>query len=236
MKLTRLIDARPAAMLVALCLLAASSVAFVMTQREKLTRGPIADASAGRLFAPLCDCPNDSVPVVFSLREPDTVTVELLDEAGRSVRTLLRDEPVAGGPVELEWDGTTDAGGLASDGRYQAAITLEGEGRTFVVQTPIELDATAPTATLVRARPESAAPGERIVVRYRLSEPAQAMLYVDGRRVVLVRDRRTEGRLSWFGRAGGAALPPGRYELTVAGLDVAGNVGPRTPPLTVTLR
>ena len=157
-----------------------------------------------------------------TLREPDTVTVEILDEDGRAVRTLLRDEPVAGGPVALEWDGVTDAGGLAADGRYQAAIRLEREGKTFVVPTSIELDATAPTATLVSALPESAAPGERIAVRYRLSEPAQAILYVDGRRVVLVRARRTEGKLSWFGRAGGVPLPPGRYELTVAGLDVAG--------------
>jgi hypothetical protein len=222
-------------MLVALALLVASAVSFVVTQREKLVRGPIAGASVSRILAPSCDCRNDVALAVFRLREADTATVEIVDEEGRAVRTLLRDEPVAPGRLELEWDGKTETGAPAADGSYRPSIRLEQEGRTFVAPNFVVLDRTAPTATLVSAQPESAAPGERITVRYRLSEPAQAILYVDGQRAVVVRDERAAGRLRWFGRVDGTQLPPGRYELTVAGRDPAGNVGPRTPAVTVTL-
>ena len=72
MQLSQLTDARPAAMLVALGLLVASAVSFVVTQGEKLVRGPIAGASVSRILAPSCDCPNDVALAVFQLREADT--------------------------------------------------------------------------------------------------------------------------------------------------------------------
>ena len=151
------------------------------------------------------------------------------------MRTLLRGEPVAPGRVALEWDGRTETGALAADGSYRPSITLEQEGRTFVAPNFVELDGTAPTATLVSTEPKSAAPGDRITVRYRLSEPAQAILYVDGRRAVLVREARAAGRLdgsdAWTARsfrrgATSSPWPAATRQATSA----------RTRPVTVTLR
>ena len=146
-------DVRPAAMLVALGLLVASSVAFVMTQREKLSWGPIADALRRQALGTLVRLPQrrggGRVPPPRArhghrrdLRRGGTSRAHA--PSGRACRQR---------PCRVEWDGETNAGALAADGRYQAGIGCEREGRRLVVPTSIELDATAPTATLVSALP-----------------------------------------------------------------------------------
>ena len=63
----------------------------------------------------------------------------MLDADGDEVRELLGSRHVATGElVRLKWDGRTDDGTRAPDGRYRYRITLQHEGRSVV---PRELGA-----------------------------------------------------------------------------------------------
>lgn len=64
----------------------------------------------------------------FTLVDGDgAVDVLVIDAERRPVRTLLKDEPLASGPHELDWDGRDDAGLAAPPGRYALRVLL-GEG------------------------------------------------------------------------------------------------------------
>jgi len=69
-----------------------------------------------------------------------------------------------------------------------------------------------------------------VIVRYRVSEPAHGMLFVNGRRVVVTNGSVLRGKLQWKPRA------RGRYRLQLAARDLAGNVGPRSRVFVVRVR
>jgi hypothetical protein len=71
-----------------------------------------------RLHAPR---PNPSVArtaLTFDLARGQTVTLRILDVAGRSVRTIAAGEQLAAGPHERSWDGRDDAGAVLPAGVY----------------------------------------------------------------------------------------------------------------------
>ena len=57
--------------------------------------------------------------------EGEPVTVDVLDEEGRSVRTLVRDRDEPRGRVSYTWDGRDDAGRVVAEGRYRPRVELE---------------------------------------------------------------------------------------------------------------
>jgi hypothetical protein len=65
--------------------------------------------------------------IVFSLSAPARVTVSVLNIAGRPVRTLAVDKPLAGGLQALLWDGRTDAGLAAPAGTYLVRVAARDE-------------------------------------------------------------------------------------------------------------
>jgi hypothetical protein len=70
--------------------------------------------------------------VAFTLDRPQRVHLAVYDVAGRLVTTLV-DGPLADGPQERVWDGTTDAGGHAAAGVYM--VRLSAGGRELVAKT-----------------------------------------------------------------------------------------------------
>ena len=61
------------------------------------------------------------------------------------VRQLLSSRHVhAGELVRLLWDGRTDDGGRAPDGRYRYRITLRHQGRSVKLASSVRLDTTPP--------------------------------------------------------------------------------------------
>ena len=72
-------------------------------------------------------------------------------------------------------------------------------------------------------------------MRYRLSERANALLFVEGEQRVRSRFRPLADELAWYGRVGGRALPAGTYQLVLAAVDPAGNRG-EAAPFRVTIR
>ena len=70
-----------------------------------------------------------------------------------------------------------------------------------------------------------------MLIRYRVTEAAHPLLYVDGRRVIVGNAKALTAQFQWFAR-----LRRGRHRLQLAAVDLAGNIGPRTKPFVVRIR
>ena len=224
----------PAALVAAL--LVATSAAFVVTEKLKLTRNPIVGPRVDKIFSPVCDCATDTASITFRLREPDRVTVELIDAHGDVVRELARRRPQRRAAVSYVWDGRDSAGHVVEEGSYKPRVHLDRARRTIVMPNPIRIDVTPPRVVSFTARPLVISPdgdgrSDRVRIRYRVSEPAVVELYVDG-----TLGTRPRGTMSWAGLAGGEPLPEGVYTLRLVARDVAGNLGPRSGSRTVRIR
>lgn len=222
-------------------LVGGTAAAFGITERLKLERSPVFAPRIDKLFSPVCDCSKSRARVSFALREADTVALAVVDGDGRVVRTLFDERPYDAGPVTARWDGRDDEGRLVPEGTYHPRVHLDRDRRTIVFPNVIEVDATPPRITLVSVRPRVFSPdrdgrNELVRVAYRVDEPAHALLYVDGEQRIRGRFQRREDKLQWFGKVDGRALSPGRYRLSVAAEDPAGNVSRRTAPVAVTIR
>jgi hypothetical protein len=233
--------ARLPQMIVVLVLLGATAAAFAVTERLKLERSPITGTQVDRVFSPVCECARDSARISFVLRQPGRITVDLLDRDRRSVRTLVRDSDEPRGRVSYVWDGRDDLDRVVAEDVYRPRVRLQQHGRTIVLPNPIRVDTTAPSVELVRVTPRVfSADGDsrrdRVTARYRIDEPARAMMLVDGRRRVMSRFLRTGGTLIWFGRIGGEPVRPGVYEIRLRAVDRAGNRSTRTGAVNVRVR
>ena len=92
------------------------------------------------------------------------------------------------------------------------------------------LDTVAPTARLVSSQPRVMRTGERVRIVYRVSEPAHGALFVNGRQVIVTYTKSRTARLQWSPRRAR------RYKLQIAAVDLAGNLGPRSPVFIVRVR
>lgn len=222
-------------------LLAATSAAFVVTEKLKLTRNPIVGPRVDKLFSPVCDCDTDSASISFRLRNADRVSLEIVDSDGNVVRELARDRAQGRVPRSYVWDGRDDDGRLVEEGRYRPRVHLDEARRTIVMPNPIRVDVTAPRVVSFTARPLVISPdgdgrSDRAKIRYRVSEPAHVELYADGMRALRKFGTRTTGTMDWFGNAGGEPLPQDSYLLRLVARDVAGNLGARSGTRTVAIR
>lgn len=223
-------------------LLAATAAAFALTQGLKNQPAAIFGTEVERrVFSPVCGCESEKAPIAFKLRERDRLDVAIVDRSERVVRTIERGREYEQGPVEVEWDGRDDAGRVLPEGEYKPRIRLRGDRTTYTLPNPIRIDVTPPRLELVGVRPTVISPdGDRrrdsVTFRYRTSEPAKGMLYVNGTRRVLTLFARTQDSIAWYGRVGGKALPAGVYDARLAARDPAGNVGERTRPIQLAIR
>ncbi len=137
----------------------------------------------------------------------------------------------------LRWNGRGDDGQLLPDGSYKPRVHLSSDRRTILLPNPIRLDTHPPRTVILTVEPQVFTPGHgRVTVTYRVSEPASVVLYVNGLRRVRSRFHPTKGKIQWFGTLGSEQLPAGTYRLQLAGIDLAGNLGPRTAPRPVRIR
>jgi flagellar hook assembly protein FlgD len=91
---------------------------------------------ASRLFYPQDgDRYARTTSVSFVLAAPATVQLDVLDAGGRVIRTLRSSRPA--GAVALSWDGWTNSGTFAPQGRYSLRVTAAAGGlaetKTFAV-------------------------------------------------------------------------------------------------------
>ena len=211
--------------LIVIVLLAATGAAFVRAEQGKLGGSPLRVVQVDKLFSPACRCDTARATIDFALRTRSRITLAVVDEDGRVVRTLIDDEPLVRMRVQAQWDGRDDSGRVVADGVYQPRLRVARERRTFLLVNRIRVDSTPPVVTLARVQPRVVAPRGRVTVRYRLSERAQPLLYVDGRIAVRAFSRRREGKLDWYGAVRGKPVGPGVHRLELAARDDAGNLG-----------
>jgi hypothetical protein len=229
----------PAALVAAL--LVATALAFAHTESLKLTRSPIFKTQISKTFSPVCRCATGTAEIRFRLRRADRVDVEIVDQRREVVRTLAEDRAKQRGTVRFAWDGRDDAGAVVPEGLYRPRIGLDRQRRTILLPNPIRVDVTAPVIEAFTARPRVFSPdgdlrADRVVVRYRVDEPARVSLYVDRVRAVRKKGRKQEGTIDWFGKVSGARLDSGTYHLTLGVEDIAGNVRRASPSRPVVVR
>ena len=185
-------------LLIALALLGATAAAFAVTERLKLERSPVTGTRVDHVFSPVCECARDVAVISIVLRRRETVTLDILDRNGRSIRTIVRKRREPAGRVSYTWDGRDNLGLVVPEGVYRPRVQLERNGRTIVLPNPIRVDTTAPTIRLVRVFPRVFSPDadgrrDRVTATYRVDERANAVMLVDGRQRVQSKFRQARG-------------------------------------------
>lgn len=217
-----------------LALLAATAVAFAITEGAKLERSPIAGTRVDPLFSPDGSA-RPTAHIAFRVRKPERIRVWIEDKDGHDVRQLLSERAVRSGTtIRLVWNGFSDSGIVEPDGVYTPVVKLFRSHRTIVLPSPITLDTKPPTISVKHPlypilSPDGDGHGDVFRVHYKMSEPGNAILLVRGRREILKRCCKTTGEFTWTARSDGHGLRPGRYLLSAAARDSAGNVSKGVP-------
>jgi hypothetical protein len=204
-------------------LLVATAAAFAITEHLKLIKSPVYGTLVSKVLSPVCHCSTSKATVRIRLRHRDRVTVTIVDSHHDRVATIASGFPmVARHAHSFTWDGRTSAGTLAPDGVYYPWVQLEhARHNTFRFINRITLDTKIPAVLSASAEKTVlfAGPGRSVAIRYVLSEQAHAVIYLGHRRLVVGRPTRTHGRIKWAG----TTVPQGRYVLSIAARDDAGN-------------
>jgi hypothetical protein len=133
-------------------LVLACFAAFFVTQRLKHTPTAVQRFELTASFSPKSGAASDLERISFKLARADYVTVTIVNSAGGTVATLVRDRPVARyKQFYLRWNGRTgtahrygtlhtargnailvpvNEGALARDGEYRVRVSLRDQHRT----------------------------------------------------------------------------------------------------------
>ena len=140
--------ARVLSTVVVLALLAATAVAFAITEGAKLDKSPIAATRVDPLFSPE-GTDKRVAHIRFRLRTRERISVWIRDSDGDNVRTLLTNRSAPrGARFNLVWDGFSPSGIVQPDGTYEPVVKLGRSHRTIVLPSPIVLDTKPPTVTV----------------------------------------------------------------------------------------
>ena len=210
-------------------LLVATAAAFAITEHLKEIKSPLSGVKVSKVLSPVCHCPTAEATVSIKLRHTDHVTVTIVDSAYDKVATLASGVRVPPHQVQpFVWNGRTAAGAVAPDGVYHTEVHLAHARHTYKFTNKIVMDTKAPE---VLAPPSVekpvllAGPGRSIAIHYDFSEPAHALVYLGGRRIIVGRSTKSH-RVKWAGTRGGLPLRAGTYVLSVGARDPAGNETP----------
>ena len=228
-------------------LLAATAVAFAVTERAKLTLSPIAGTLVTKEFSPnAVEAAYRTASIRFRLRKREKLTVWIEDSHGRHIDTLLSPRTLrSGSKLDLVWGGFATNGVIVPDGVYRPVVKLETSHLTTTLPNPILIDTVAPQITVPHPlhpilSPDGDGHGDLFRVHYRMNGRAHGLLYVRaGARDVVVEftlRQKPAGELQWNGKVKGTALKPGRYLLLAGAQDAAGNRPQPTPFAVATIR
>jgi hypothetical protein len=220
-------------------MLGATAWAFTLTERATLEPSPVQRARLDATFSPACDCDRRVARLDFALRDDDELTV-WMERDGERVRTLVPGREYDAGRVSLVFDGIAETGETLPDGTYRPVIRLARRHLTVRLANQTVLDTRPPSIRVPRRiythiSPDGDGRKDAFAVGYRTSEPASAILLVDGRTVLETRSGRG-GVLRWDGTVGGRVASPRNHVLTASARDRAGNVAEPLPFAVVRIR
>lgn len=227
-----------------LVLVGATFSAFFVAQRLKSTPPAIEVRSLARFFSPNGDGIRDTNKFSLRLRVSDDATVDIVNLDGDRIKRLADGVAVRRGrPLRLEWDGTTDAGDRAPDGKYRVRVALHDEGRSATVQKTMNLDTRAPRPRVCvgvsctkRETANIVSQGDRKiplyvhgVSRFRTTFTIFRTDQGKPREVTSFRVPGKRNRHYWDGLVDGKPLEPGTYMVQATVRDTAHNIGTSTP-------
>jgi hypothetical protein len=127
------------------------------------------------------------------------------------------------------------------DGVYRPVVKLERSHRTIVLPNDIQLDTRPPVITVKKPQypiisPDGDGHHDSFTTSYRIDEHAHAILLVRGTQVVYTLREQPTGNVTWNGKLDGRPVRPGRYVLSIAARDVAGNQSKGYPFAIVQVR
>jgi hypothetical protein len=234
--------ARALSTAIVLALLAATAAAFALTERAKLEPSPLYGTEVDPIFSPAGTL-KPVAHVRFRVRPRERVDVWIQDAKGQNVATILSNRSVKPRTkLDLVWNGVAESGLLVPDGVYMPVVKLLRSHRTIVLPNEMRLDTTRPKIVVKHPQypiisPDGDGHHDAFTVHYRLSEPAHAILLLRGNKVLFTRTSKQTGELTWRGRLkDGSRARPGRYLLSVAARDTAGNVSKGFPFAIVQVR
>lgn len=214
-------------------LLVATATAFAVTEHLKLEDSPVTETAFPKLFSPKLV----EARIKFRLRREEEISLDIADEDGKVVKHAVGSGLFGPGSHQFAWDGRDDSGRVVPDGTYHVQLTLKDENRTIEFPRTIAADSTPATIEDVKIvhgvfSPDRDGRADRVDVRYRFSEPAWAILFVDGKRVGRSYRKKPVGTIQWYG----SGKKPGEYRLALGARDRAGNPSPSTREFNVRLR
>ena len=173
------------------------------------------------------DRSGEQVAIPFSASEPGSVTAVVTSPDASAVRTIAA--PMADGDNALEWDGRTDAGKPAADGRYLVTLTPRDLAGNAGKPETIEIDVYAALAALTRS-PKVFFPqdgdslAQKSTATFALRSPASVTIHVVDKDGSVVRTGMTDKSLragsrkwAWNGKTdAGTFAPRGAYRIVVA--------------------
>jgi hypothetical protein len=213
--------------------LVATATAFAVSEHLKLEDSPVLGTRVPGLFSPR----KVDETIGFRLRREERIRLDVADSSGAIIRHGIGRGVFGQAFHQFAWDGRDDAGRIVPDGTYRFQLRLEDEGRTIEFPSEVRADSTPPTIDELTVRhavfsPDGDGRADRVDLRYRFSEPAFAILYVDGKPRGASHGHKQVGTRQWYGR--GAA--PGEHRLALAAQDMAGNIAGSSREFTVRLR
>lgn len=218
-----------AAAAIPLVLIALCAAAFLRAEQLKLHHSPVGHPHVRQAFSPGCTDPGclPAAKLRFMLRKPQALDLAIVDASGNVTKTLATKRRYRKGPVVLHWDGSTDAGGQAPDGRYRLRVTL-ADGRQVTIPDAILVDTVPPTIRIDQVHRGRVA----LAVHYTRSPGnGYAMMVVrQGNRIVLQKRLIPHIAHLAYGK-----LTPGRYVIEMVAVDQAGNRTPSPPSFPATI-
>ena len=185
-------------------LLAATAVAFALTEGAKTELSPIYGTKHPDqgLLADLqpAALPHRSPTIDFWLRKRQHIEVWMDPRRRSGSRRSSPGRTFPKGEVRLAFDGIADDGvTILPDGTYQPVIRLTGDHRTITLPNPIQLDTTPPgragsrSASTRTSRPTATGATTSSAIRYALSGPAHGVLLVERRQAGFTRSQKLHG-------------------------------------------
>ncbi|HEX5198068.1 MAG TPA: FlgD immunoglobulin-like domain containing protein [Gaiellales bacterium] len=218
-----------AAAAIPLVLIALCAAAFLRAEQLKLHHSAVGHPHVRQAFSPGCTDPGcrPAAKLRFTLRKPQALDLAIVDANGSVTKTLATSRGYRKGPVVLHWDGSTNSGGQAPDGRYRLRVTL-ADGREVTIPDAIIVDTMPPTMRIDQVRKGSSA----LAVHYTrsLGNGYALMIVSQGSRIVLQKRVVPHVAHLAYGK-----LAPGRYRIEMVAVDQAGNRTPNPPSFPATI-